>query len=245
MAEVTCIGVGPGFKEGMTIEAYEAIRASDVIAGYTTYIELLPDDLKDKPLMSTGMRREEERCRKALETAASGQNVAFICSGDASLYGMAGLLYELLPDYPGASVRTVPGVTAALSGSARLGAAIGEDFATISLSNYLVSDAMIQYRLSSIAVCDMCMVLYNPRSNARPDSLADACDVLEEHLPKGLDTVCGAVKNIGREGEHMDVMTLKELRDYDADMFTAVFIGNSKTFIQDGKMITPRGYSHG
>ncbi|MBQ9464905.1 MAG: precorrin-3B C(17)-methyltransferase [Lachnospiraceae bacterium] len=244
MSEVAVIGLGPGYKEGMTFEAYEAIKAADVICGFTTYIKLLPEEFADKPVISTGMRGEVERCTKALEAAAEGKNVAMVCSGDSGLYGMAALVYELLPQYEdkGVTVRTVCGVTAALSGSARLGAAIGEDFATISLSNYLVTTEQIHQRLAALADCGMCMVFYNPRSHSRPYGLKDACDVLLKHLPA--DTACGAVKNIGREGEHTDVMTLAELRDYDADMFTAVFVGNAKTYIRNGKMITPRGYAH-
>ncbi|MBQ1891757.1 MAG: precorrin-3B C(17)-methyltransferase, partial [Firmicutes bacterium] len=197
----------------------------------------------DKEFFDNGMRQEADRCREALKMASEGKNVALVCSGDSCVYGMAGLVYELAPDYDNVEVSAIPGVTAALSGSAVLGAALGHDFAVISLSDLLTPWELIEKRLDACSSADMCIALYNPGSHKRTDYLQKACDIMLKH--KAPETVCGTVNNIGREGEKAAVMTLAELRDTVVDMFTTVFIGNSATKIIDGKMITPRGYRIG
>ena len=227
----------------MTFEADAAIKEADVIVGYKKYVELVMPSYPDKEFFDNGMRQEAVRCREALKMASEGKNVALVCSGDSCVYGMAGLVYELAPEYENVEVSAIPGVTAALSGSAVLGAALGHDFAVISLSDLLTPWELIEKRLDACALADMCIALYNPGSHKRTDYLQKACDILLRH--KAPETVCGTVNNIGREGETATVMTLAELRDTAVDMFTTVFIGNSATKIIDGKMITPRGYRIG
>ena len=239
--KVTVIGMGPGQIAQMTMEAYRAIEESDVIAGYHVYVDLVRDRFPDKKIITTAMRREEERCALAIEEAASGADVAFICSGDAGVYGMAGLIYEMAQDYPSVEIEVIPGVTAALSGAARLGAPLIHDFALISLSDLMTPWEKIEKRLRMAAEGDFVIVLYNPSSKKRADYLQRACDILSETLSP--DQVCGTVRNIGREGEEAHIYTLAELRDVQADMFTTVFIGNRSTKRIGNKMVTPRGYA--
>ena len=239
--KITVIGMGPGAVEKMTLEAYRAIESCDIIAGYTVYVDLIRDHFPGKQILSTGMRQEEERCALALGEAAKGRKIAFVCSGDAGVYGMAGLLYEMAQDYPSVEVSVIPGVTAALSGAACLGAPLVHDFAVISLSDLMTPWEMIEKRLRAAAEGGFAIVLYNPASRKRADYLQRACDILLETLPPG--RICGTVRNIGREGEEAHVCTLEELRGIRADMFTTVFIGNSSTRVIDGRMVTPRGYS--
>lgn len=236
------VGIGPGDKKGMTVRAKEVLDECRVIAGYRTYIDLVKDFLPDdKEYIETGMRAEEERCRMALEAAAEGRGpVCMICSGDAGIYGMAGIIFELAADYPGVTVEVIPGVTAALSGSALLGAAVGHDCAIISLSDLLTPWEVIEKRLKAAAEGDFVITLYNPASKKRADYLKKACDIVS--TVRDGNTVCGYVKNIGRKGEEVTVTTLKELGEAPADMFTTVFIGNSMTKNIDGKMVTSRGY---
>ena len=239
--KVTVIGMGPGQIAQMTMEAYQAIVKSDVIAGYQVYVDLVRDRFPDKKIITTAMRREEERCNLALQEAASGADVAFICSGDAGVYGMAGLIYEMAQDYPSVEIEVIPGVTAALSGAARLGAPLIHDFALISLSDLMTPWEKIEKRLRMAAEGDFVIVLYNPSSRKRADYLQRACDILLETLSP--EQVCGTVRNIGREGEAAHIYTLAELRDVQADMFTTVFIGNRSTKRIGNKMVTPRGYA--
>ena len=243
MGKVTVVGIGPGKFEGLTMEADEAIKQADIIVGYKKYVELVMPHYADKEFFDNGMRQEEARCREALKMASEGKNVALVCSGDSCVYGMAGLVYQLAPEFENVEVSAIPGVTAALSGSAVLGAALGHDFAVISLSDLLTPWELIEKRLDACASADMCIALYNPGSHKRTDYLMKACDILLRH--KAADTVCGTVNNIGREGQTARTMTLAELRDTPVDMFTTVFIGNSATQIIDAKMVTPRGYRIG
>jgi precorrin-3B C17-methyltransferase len=234
------VGLGPGGADGMTVRAKNVLNASDVIVGYTVYIDLVRADFPEKEFLSTPMRKEVDRVRLALETAAQGKTVALICSGDAGVYGMSGLCEELLPQYPGVELETVPGVSAVLSGAAILGAPLMHDFAVISLSDLLTPWEKIEKRLLAAAEADFVICLYNPSSHKRHDYLSRACDLVLRFASP--ETVCGIARNIGREGEQTQVLTLKELRDTEVDMFSTVFIGNSQTKIIDGKMVTPRGY---
>lgn len=235
------IGIGPGAVDYMTMEACRVIENCDVIAGYQVYVDLVKDRFPGKKIITTAMRREEERCILALEEAAKGAKVAFICSGDAGVYGLAGLIYEAAQDYPSVEIRAIPGVTAALSGAARLGAPLIHDFAVISLSNLMTRWEAIEKRLRMAAEGDFAIVLYNPSSRKRAGHLQKACDILLETLSP--DRVCGTVRNIGREGEEVHICTLAQLRDRQVDMFTTVFIGNSSTKQIGDKMVTPRGYA--
>ena len=242
MSKLYVVGIGPGKFEGMTHEAARVLGESDVIVGYTVYVDLVRDHFPGKAFLTTPMRREVERVELALQEAAKGQTVAMVCSGDAGVYGMSGLCEELAVKYPGVEVVTVPGVSAVFSGAAILGAPLMHDFAVISLSDLMTPWATIEKRLRAAAAADFVLCLYNPSSHKRKDYLQRACDiVLESASP---ETVCGIAQHIGREGENARVMTLKELRDTAVDMFSTVFIGNSQTKNINGKMVTPRGYDH-
>lgn len=240
MAKIRVVGIGPGDYEEMTVKAVNALNACDVIVGYHVYVDLVRDHFPGKECFTTPMRREVDRCKLALDMAREGRDVAMICSGDAGIYGMAGLIYELHGNDESVEVEVIGGLTAATSGGCRLGAPLTHDFAVISLSDLLTPWELIEKRLDCAAAGNFGIVLYNPRSMKRRDYLQKACDIVLRH--QSPDTVCGAVRNIGREGEAAEVMTLGALRDYEADMFTTVFIGNSFTRAIGGKMVTPRGY---
>ena len=240
MTKVYAVGLGPGGKEMMTEEAISAIEKSDVICGYTVYVDLITSMFPEKENFTTPMKKEIDRCKWALETAQSGKTVAMVCSGDSGDYGMAGLLLQLLHSYKDVEVEVVPGITAAISGAAVLGAPVGHDFCVISLSDLLTPWDLIVKRLELAAEGDFITCLYNPRSKKRIEHLTTACNIMLKHRSE--DTVCGWVKNIGREGEEYRICTLKELDNEPIDMFTTVFIGSSQTKLVDGKMVTPRGY---
>lgn len=242
MKKVYVVGIGPGNEKGMTQACRDALAASDYIVGYTGYTQLVQPLYPDKKYVDTGMTREVDRCRRALELADEGSSVSVICSGDSGIYGMAGLVFELGEDFAGIDIEVVPGITAASSGGALLGAPLGHDFAVISLSDLLTPWELIENRLECAAMADFAISIYNPGSKGRVGHLKMACDVLLRHKPAS--TVCGLARNIGREGEGMRLTTLGELRDTRVDMTTTVFIGNSSTRVIDGKMVTPRGYRH-
>ena len=240
MSKIYVVGIGPGAYEQMTMRAANALRSCDTIVGYTVYVELVREHFADKEFLTTPMKKEVDRCRLAFEEAAKGKNVAMICSGDAGVYGMSGLMLEIGTEYPQIEVEVIPGVTAATGGAAVLGAPLIHDFCLISLSDLLTPWEKIEKRLVLASEADFVICLYNPSSKKRHDYLQKACDLMMQY--KSPETVCGTVCNIGREGEEYQVMTLKELRDTQVDMFTTVFIGNSQTKEINGKMVTPRGY---
>ena len=237
---VYVIGMGPGNFEQMTFEARRALEQSDVIVGYTVYVDLLREHFPEKQFLTTPMRQEVERCRMAFEEAKKGQTVAMVCSGDAGVYGMSGLILELQQEYPECEVEVVSGVTAALAGGAVLGAPLMHDFAVISLSDLLTPWEKIEKRVRAAAMADFVICLYNPSSRKRHDYLEKACNMMLEY--KAEDTICGIVRQIGRDGQESRILTLKELKDTEVDMFTTVFIGNEQTQEMDGHMVTPRGY---
>lgn len=239
---VYVVGMGPGKHSGMTFEAAEIIERCPVIAGYHVYTELLKKEYPGKMYLTTPMRQETERCRLAFEAAQNGKDVAMVCSGDAGVYGMAGLMYQIGKDYPDVEIQIVPGVTAALAGGAVLGAPLMHDFAVISLSDLLTDWEKIEKRLLLAAKADLVICLYNPSSRKRADYLKKACDQMLQY--KKPETICGIVRNIGRDGEESEIMTLAELRNKKVDMFTTVYIGNEQTMVIDGKMVTPRGYQN-
>ena len=240
MGKLYVVGIGPGDEKNMTAAARAALDASELLCGYTSYVELLRPLYPDKPVFATGMTGELKRCRFCLEQAGAGKKLALVCSGDAGVYGMAAPVLELAPDYPGAEIEIVPGITAALSGAALLGAPLGHDFCVISLSDRLTDWELIERRLHCAAQGDFAICLYNPASHARPDHLRRACDILlEEKRP---DTVCGLARNVGRVGESLRILRLDELRDAEADMFTTAVVGSEATREIMGRMVTPRGY---
>ncbi|HAP78819.1 MAG TPA: precorrin-3B C(17)-methyltransferase [Ruminococcus sp.] len=235
------VGFGSGSRENMTVEAERVILESNIIVGYTAYTDILKKYFPDKKYYSTGMKQERERVIYALENAGT-QIVAIVCSGDSSVYGMAGLAFELSVNYPDVDIEIVSGVTSALSGGAVLGSPLGHDFAVISLSDLLTPWDKIIKRVEYASYADFVMVLYNPSSKKRGDYLSKACDIMMKY--KNPDTVCGIVRNIGRDGQESRILTLSELRNTSVDMFTTVFIGNSETKIINGRMVTPRGYKN-
>ena len=236
------VGIGPGEKEGMTFEAHSVLKDADVIVGYETYLGLIRERYPEAEYMSTPMRKERERCLLAYGAASEQKKVAMVCSGDAGVYGMASLMYEVLAEKDGDEyeIRVVAGVTAALSGAALLGAPIGHDFCVISLSDLLTPGEVIEKRLRSAAEGDFVIVLYNPSSRKRPDHLKKAAEILMEYMEP--ERICGIASLIGREGQMSRLSRLKELGEGGADMFSTVFIGSSATRVINGKMVTPRGY---
>lgn len=235
------VGFGGGNREGMTFETEKAIMKSDLIVGYMVYTELVRKIFPEKEYISTGMRQERDRVETALKESRS-RNVALVCSGDSGVYGMAGLAIEMSVNFPETDIEVVAGVTSALSGGAVLGSPLTHDFAVISLSDLLTPMDKIIKRLRCASEADFTIVLYNPSSKKRADYLQKACDVMLEY--KSPETVCGYVRNIGRDGQTSRILKLAELRETAVDMFTTVFIGNSETAVINGKMVTPRGYKN-
>ena len=234
------IGTGPGDEAHFTGQAIAALKESDVIVGYTVYVDLVKEILPDKEYMTTGMTREIERCRLCFDLAKSGKIISLVCSGDAGVYGMASPLLEIMEDAE-VEVVVVPGITAALSGAAVLGAPINHDFCLISLSDLLTPWETIEKRLRAAVDGDFAIALYNPSSHKRRDYLKRTCEIMMD-AGASKDRVCGFVENIGREGERKEILTLEELKDTEVNMFTTVFIGNSLTYEKNGRMITKRGY---
>ena len=240
MNKLYVIGIGPGEYEQMTLKAIHAMEKSEVIIGYTVYVDLVKEHFPGKEFMTTPMKKEVDRCVMAFEEAKKGKVVSMICSGDAGVYGMSGLMYEVGVNYPEVELKIIPGVTAATGGAALLGAPLIHDFCLISLSDLLTPWEKIEARLLAAAQADFVVCLYNPSSKKRSDYLQKACDLMMQYKSPG--TVCGIVSYIGRDGEHYEVMDLKTLRDMKVDMFTTVWVGNSQTKEINGKMVTPRGY---
>lgn len=238
--KIYVVGLGPSGLFEMTNRAKEVLNSCDMIVGYTVYIDLIKEDFKDKTFLATGMKQEVDRCKLALDKALEGHKVAMVCSGDAGVYGMAGIMHEVAREYEDVEIEVVPGVTAACSGAAILGAPLIHDFVLISLSDLLTPWEKIEKRIALASEGDFVICLYNPSSKKRHDYLEKACKIMMNH--KSPDTLCGYVKHIGREGEMSRVCTLKELMYAQVDMFTTVIIGNSETKLIKGKMVTPRGY---
>ena len=252
MGKVFVVGIGPGNFENMTIRADRALCACDAIVGYPVYVDLVKDRYPGKELVSTPMTQETKRCQIALDLAKSGKTVALVCSGDSGIYGMAALLFELrarksAENYDSSTenkpeIEVIPGLTAACSGGAVLGAPLTHDFAVISLSDRLTPWETIEKRLTHAAKADLTIALYNPASRSRPAHLKRACDILLRDLPDS--RLCGIARNIGRAGESWRTLTLGELREAEVDMFCTVIVGNVSTKEIAGRLITPRGYKN-
>ena len=232
------VGFGSGAKDNMTLEAFAAISDARLIVGYKTYVNILKQYFPEKEYYSTDMMQEKERCQYAIDKAEEGLEVVLVCSGDSGIYGMAGLVYELAQKR--VQIKVISGVTAASSGAAILGAPLSHDFAVISLSDCMTPWELIKKRVRAAADSDMVMCIYNPSSRRRAGYLKEACEIVSKI--QSPDTICGYVKNIGRDNEKTEILTLKELAECDVDMFTTVYIGNSHTKVIDGRMVTPRGY---
>ncbi len=237
------VGFGPGGKEHMTFKAAEAIQNADVVTGYTTYVNLMKPIFPDKVYKATGMMKEVERCRMAIEDAMTGMDVAMISSGDSGIYGMAGIIYELADDM-GADIDidVVPGITAASTAASILGAPLMHDLAIISLSDLMTPLDLIMKRVDCAGQGDMIVCLYNPKSKTRTEYLDRAREILLKYRKP--ETPVGIVRNAGRSDEKSIVTTLGELDKADVDMFSIVIIGNSQTYVSKGRMITPRGYDY-
>ena len=235
------VGLGPGRKEEMTGRALAALERCDTILGYRAYIDLVRRIFPGKDLRASPMKAEVERCREALELALSGRTVGLVSSGDPGVYGMAGLMLEVAAGR--VDVEVVPGVTAANSAAALLGAPLMHDFAVISLSDLLTPWNLIERRLDAVAAADFVVCLYNPVSRGRPTHLQWACDILLRY--KAPETVAGWARSVGREEERYCVTTLGQLRDAELDMFCTAIVGNIGTTVMEGRMVTPRGYRFG
>lgn len=242
MTKISVVGIGPGNKENMTIRALEAIEKAEVIVGYSTYISLIEDLIRNKEVIKTGMKGEVARCTKALDLAEQGNIVCVISSGDAGIYGMAGLILELKKER-NSTVETevIPGITSASACGALLGAPLIHDFSCISLSNLLTPWDVIEKRLDAAASSDMVMVIYNPKSKGRPDLINRAVEIISKYRAPKIPV--GIVKNGCREGQSVVLTTLDCIDFNQIDMFTTIFVGNSTTFVFDNWMITPRGYT--
>lgn len=240
MHRIYVVGMGPGREDMMTEQAKHVLSEADVIVGYPVYVKLLNEELQKKEILTTPMRQEKERCHMAFKEAEKGKKVVLICSGDAGVYGLAGLMYEIGREYQETEVLVIPGITAANSGAACLGAPLNHDFCVISLSDLLTPWDKIKRRLRAAAEGDFCMAIYNPSSKKRADYLKKACDILLEYLPG--ERICGYVENIGRENTAVRICTLEELREAKVNMFTTVYVGNAATENINGKMVAKRGY---
>ena len=243
MSRLYVVGIGPGDLDHMTFQANEALDAADAVVGYKTYLEFIEPLIAGKEIVSSGMMKEVERCREALELAAAGKTVALVSSGDAGIYGMAGLTLELAAEMASPpEVVVVPGVSAVQAAASVLGAPLMHDFAVISLSDLLTPWDLIERRLVAAAAADFVVALYNPRSKGRVRQLEEARGILLASRPS--DTPVGIVRNACREGEERVVTTLGRMLDHDVDMFSLVIVGNSVTFVdREGRMVTPRGYA--
>ena len=225
----------------MTFKAAETIQNADIVTGYTTYVDLMRPIFPDKEFKATGMMQEVDRCRMAIEDAMTGKDVAMISSGDSGIYGMAGIIYQMV-DEMGADIEvdTVPGMTAASTAASVLGAPLMHDLAIISLSDWLTPIDLIMKRVDCAGMGDMIVCLYNPKSKSRTTYLNDAREILLKYRKP--ETPVGIVRNAGREDQTSQITTLGDLDKADVDMFCIVIIGNSQTYVSNGRMITPRGY---
>lgn len=250
--KVFVVGTGPGSIDHITPYAQKCIRAADVIVGYATYLDLIQELTRGKEIISTGMTQEIDRCRKAIELAGEGKNVAVVSGGDPGVYAMAGLVLELMKkdadDAPAKprpaatmpSVEIIPGISALNACASRLGAPLMHDFAAISLSDRLTPWETIEKRLEAAAAADFVIALYNPKSKGRAGHIGRAGEIILGHRPP--ETPVGIVKAAMRENEIIIITDLEQMLSHDIDMQSTVIIGNSKSFIWNGLIITPRGY---
>lgn len=241
MGTLYVVGFGPGGYEHMTEKAIDVITHADVVTGYTTYIDMLKEYFPDKQYLATPMMQEVKRCRMAVEEAMKDQTVAMVSSGDSGIYGMAGIIYQVAEEMQAEiKIETVPGVTAASAAASVLGAPLMHDFAVISLSDLMTPLDLIMKRVDCAGQGDMIVCLYNPKSKKRVDYVEKAAEILMKYRKP--ETPVGIVRHAGRKEEESILTSLSELKDAKIDMFSIVIVGNSQTYIKNGKMITPRGY---
>ena len=246
MGKITVIGIGPGSLEDMTPRARKAMEAAEVVAGYNTYIKLVESLLVGKKVIGTAMMQEIDRCRMAVDEAAAGRDTVVVSSGDAGVYGMAGLVLELIlqreeaqrPEFGG----VIAGVSAVNAAASVLGAPLMHDFAVISLSNLLTPWERIRKRVEMAAEGDFVTALYNPKSKKRVQNIEEVREImLKFRNPK---TPVGIVTAASRDKETKVISTLEDFTKEEINMFSLVIIGNSQTYVKDGWMITPRGYQN-
>ena len=230
------IGIGPGGLEHMTIRAMEAIKESDIVVGYNKYIDMIKPLLQEKEIFSTGMKGEEERCKKALELCKD-KVVSVISTGDSGIYGMAGLILQMRQEE---NVEVIPGVTASSAAASILGAPLMHDNCNISLSDLMTPYELIKKRVDLAAKGDFIISLYNPKSKGRPHYLRENIDIIRKH--RAGTVPIAVVKNALRDGQQVNIFTLDTFDENIVDMFSIVIIGNSQSYVKDGKFITPRGY---
>ena len=239
---VSIVGTGPGGAEHLTFAARDAIKRAATIIGYRTYLDLIPELLTGKEVLSSAMMQEVDRCKKALALAADGQEIALVCGGDPGIYAMAGLVFELAAEQKSpAEIEVIPGLAALNSCAARLGAPLMHDFAAISLSDLLTPWSLIEKRLAAAAEADFVIVLYNPKSKKRTSHLDRARELILAHRAPG--TPVGIVTAATRENETITLTTLGQLPQAEVNMQSTVIVGNSKTFRWRDFMVTPRGYA--
>lgn len=238
MGKIYVVGLGPGNKENMTFRAYDVLKNSDIIIGYKTYVDLIEGMFPDKKIIKSYMKKEVARCEETLKLALEGNVISLISSGDAGVYGMAGLMLEIANGQ--VEVEIVPGITSANASASLGGAPIVHDSVNISLSNLLTDWELIKKRIDLASQGDFVITLYNPKSSGRPELINEARDIMLKHKRK--DTPVLIARNVGREGENYDITTLSEMLDYEINMFSTVIIGNSNTKVLNNKIITPRGY---
>lgn len=239
MGKLYVIGIGPGNIEHMTMKARKAIDESEVIVGYVKYIDMIKELVEDKIIYSNGMMGEEERCKEALKLSKDNI-VSVISTGDSGIYGMAGLILELADKEDISNIEVIPGVTASSAAASIVGAPLMHDNCNISLSDLMTPYETIKKRVEAAASADFVISLYNPKSKGRPHYLKESIETIKKY--RKADTPVAVVKNALRDGEVTTLFTLENFDDSIVDMFSIVIVGNSQTYIKEGKMITPRGY---
>ncbi len=246
MGKITVIGIGPGSLYDMTPRAREAIAQAAVVAGYNTYIRLIEPLLAGKEVIGTAMMQEIDRCRMAVDAAAAGKDTVVVSSGDAGVYGMAGLVLELVLQRPLAERPAfggdIAGISAVNAAASVLGAPLMHDFAVISLSNLLTPWSLIRKRVQMAAEGDFVTALYNPKSKKRVQNIEEVREIMLKF--RNPATPVGIVTAASREGEQKVISTLQDFTQEEINMFSMVIIGNSQTYVKDGWMITPRGYEN-
>lgn len=239
IGKIYVIGIGPGNKENMTFRAYNSMEKSDVIIGHKTYVSLVEKMFENKIFIKSFMKKEIERCEETLRLAREGQIVSLISSGDAGVYGMAGIMLEIASG-SGIEVEVVPGVTAATASASLVGAPIMHDSVTISLSDLLTDWELIKKRIELASKGDFVISLYNPKSKSRTKQIEEARDIMMKYKDSKIPVLIA--RNVGRIGENYEITNIENMLNCEINMFSTVIVGNSKTFIKNGKMITPRGY---
>lgn len=237
--KIYVVGIGPGNMEDISIRAYNTLKNVDIIAGYITYVDLVKDEFSEKEFYVSGMKKEIDRCEKVLELAKEGKKVALISSGDAGIYGMAGIMIEVALG-SGIEVEIIPGITSSVAGASLVGAPLMHDQAIISLSDLLTDWEVITKRIDRASDGDFVISLYNPKSKGRIEQIVEAREIMLKY--KAATTPVALLRHVGREDENYTLTTLEDMLNHEIDMFTVVIVGNSKTYVKDGKMITPRGY---